>query len=1731
MCSKAFCVHSETQGSVQLTRRNNFDSPNVAIFVGMSFFDYSQVSFPFLDRKGESLKITGRNLSVAAGRISYQLGFTGASMTVDTACSSSLACMHLGRKDIEFRKSNHAMISSILLCLDPKIMESLAAAAMLSPKGRSATLDSSADGYGRAEASVSLIMTSVSNNGLAMIRGSSINQDGRSASLTAPYGPSQTKVVSEALRDGEVSYVHQHELHGTGTPLGDPIEINALFKEHTNSFSTHPVVLSASKTWLGHAEPAAGAVGLGEALNYFAAGMGQKIVFLTDINKHIKDSISHLDIGLFLPRENFPVAPEKQRFVGISAFAFQGTNAHMIVRSFSQISRVSGVSPMIVRHKRFWFCPICPFWLTIQMQKSKKSVALAEVNLAHGSLGALRDHLVSGRVLLPGTFFFHALYTLTSLLYKPTDTVSDLLLANLIIMEPMVLDSRQPDSLHAHLECNLQLGKSSFCTIGRLNRQISSSIAVKARDPMVKRVKEEPLHELPLRKIKKQEQTSVGQICQRHEKNLIPSMTDSITHLGAHLDVSVTGNSFVPVSLSVYKIWEGSKTVRSLRSRTSPWGSCYSSAGSINSSNRMRSYKTSMLQGSNSFELGGLNSKRLTNDGAKQKVSIGEYYQILSLVSEIETRPGYPQIPSFGPYFNNLDNTLYTPRTTVGGKAGIDQFLPMLEITLGVKNSRQEVTFSAFKEFEILPSNRYPSITSMMSNALARTYSRENSAQRIMTQEPSQLDPWNKYRSAPVEVDYLSSCKMSKPQQAMHVSRKLSGNLFTGGTYGVGLLLATCQQCSRRCCEQVLISRSGKLRGSQYMCRILTEGSNLIHFGSCDVTRRIDVECYAQLFWDQCIGSIFHCAGILQDTLLDNQTSGTCRKVFAPKPLALDILFETNISKQPFHQLFAASSISYLIGNMGQTNYASANAAMDGIALNLSTQGININSIPYGPWTAIGMAARDERTMARLKTQGIYGLSPERGLFITLYLLKTGESKPLAARMEYKKFLQTVRLSTRELLPRCIDQDEDKSSFKVQMEQPKMECKTADQKILPIVQEIVENITGHPVGLNDPLFEVSCPVTRSKRSESNLIVETPINDLQTGIDSLGTLEIRNEISSTLGIPLPSTLIFDFPTIEALSQELSQEKREVQQLPERMTPQRTDPSMPTAIKDIAYIMPSREGSGITPFVLLSKQQELQSSVPMDRWDNEDLYTPLGTDVAGAKLYTRFAAFINPLWTFDPSLFKIQPLEAIHLDPQVRGLLRTVLMCSDGLHEKNRDIKAGTFVGCMFYDYLKVLESSQVTKAPSVIGNGAPYLGGRVAFTFDFQGPCVGIDTACSSSLVAVHQGKLSIDTAETTVSISCGVNAIISPETTSSICKLRALSETGRCKSMDSLADGYGRGEGFIAINLSMLPHNEVFLSLLDASSINQDGRGSSLTAPHGPAQSRVVQNCLQAGETSPDDIFTASLHLTGTPLGDPIEIQALQKAMSEKKNYLTALAVKILSGHTEGAAGCTGLLLSLASTTGNAVPGASTLRFLNPFIGEIIESHRGDDKAMNIPRSISTAVNCTNGSNLSSCSSSFGMSGTNAHAVIQSCIRDKHRALTVESLPSWKMTSMMHFVFGEAIWKFVAESTRGASVLRFQLSQNPLHLRPTQDHIISGIYRYFGRERSHTMICESIFTDCHHYIRRSMHTSWGQLSDHGPHDNNRPYCATRQPPLRTISHTISSTNTFGLYQAVPMPYA
>ncbi len=555
-----------------------------------------------------------------------------------------------------------------------------------------------------------------------------------------------------------------------------------------------------------------------------------------------------------------------------------------------------------------------------------------------------------------------------------------------------------------------------------------------------------------------------------------------------------------------------------------------------------------------------------------------------------------------------------------------------------------------------------------------------------------------------------------------------------------------------------------------------------------------------------------------------------------------------------------------------------------------------------------------------------------------------------------------------------------------------------------------------------------------------------------GFDSVKAAELLDRLKTATELPLSPTMAFDYPTPAALATHLGQ----LLSGPVAATPpvgSREQTDEPVAVVGMACRFPGGVDSAAALWDLVAGGTDAVGEFPADRgWNLADLFDP-DPDAVG-KTYTRVGGFLTEAAEFDADFFGISGREAQSMDPQQRLLLE---VCWEALETARIDpatlagSETGVFVGAWSQSY--GAGGSDGVEGYALTGLSTSVASGRVAYVLGLQGPALTVDTACSSSLVATHLACQSLRNGESTLALAGGATVMTTPSVFTEFARQRGLAADGRCKAFSANADGTGWGEGAAVLVLERLSdaqrNNHPVLAIVAGSAINQDGASNGLTAPNGVAQRRVIAQAVANAGIGLDHVDVVEAHGTGTTLGDPIEAGALiatYGAARDAERPLWLGSIKSNIGHTQAAAGAAGLIKMIGALNHQSLPPTLNVDDPSPHI----------DWSAGTVRLLTEPVPWPAGDHPRTAAvSSFGISGTNAHLILQ-------QAPTPPAAPADAETPAEHTdqdaEFGLPMWTV---SARTPAALCAQADRLHQHLVGHPDLDLADVAYSLGSTRTH----------------------------------------------------------------------
>ena len=849
--------------------------------------------------------------------------------------------------------------------------------------------------------------------------------------------------------------------------------------------------------------------------------------------------------------------------------------------------------------------------------------------------------------------------------------------------------------------------------------------------------------------------------------------------------------------------------------------------------------------------------------------------------------------------------------------------------------------------------------------------------------------------------------------------------LITGGLGMLGRRAAE-WLAQRGAKHVVLVSRREPTESTRSIIEEIETNGCKIHVMLADIGDRESVQMLLRKVDAELppLRGIIHAAGILEDGLLVEQNWESFERVLAPKKYGARMLHELTLEEDlDFFILY--SSAASVMGSPGQANYATANAYLDGLAHARVADGRPALSINFGPWNE-GMAATETVTKATA-LQGMTPLTADEAHEAVERLIDNSLIQATMLDVDWSRMRMRFPVEAPplfdELWPDRIDADPGHAVLVEKLREADTNGESREDIVREHVQNELQQVLSlpNPPGLDVPLAEL-------------------------GIDSLMAVEFATRLQQQVGREhaIPPTLAFDYPTVARLTEHLLNLIEATPVEAETVSVATRTEDEAVAIVGIGCRFPGADGPEAY-WELLRNGIDATCDVPEGRWDLERFYSP---EPANGKIYTKRGGFLPDIDQFDADFFGLSDSDAAWMDPQHRMLLETSWQAMEDagvVPGKNHDANVGVFMGIMSTDYAQIREQLDPDLIDGSQGAGMSHSAGvgRLSYLFGFEGPAVAVDTASSSSLVAVCQAVRSLLDGDCNLALAGGANAILSPTNSLLLCKGGVLSPDGRSKSFSAAADGFGRGEGCGVVVLKRRSDAERdgdrILAVIRGTAIGHNGQNGGLTAPSGRAQQNMIRRAIGNAGIAPTEVDYLEAHATGTELGDPIEVRAAAEVLGkgrEEENSLLIGSAKAHMGHLEAAGGISGLIKVVLSMQHGVIPGQ--IHFDEP------SPHIPWDRIR--ARVVNEATKWPNPDRMVAGVSALGMTGTNAHVILESTPRHISRSEPgISPRPA----------------HFLAISAKSPEALRTLVMRYSKLLRESDDNEFASICETAGTARKH----------------------------------------------------------------------
>ncbi|GAA2780398.1 hypothetical protein GCM10010452_05280 [Crossiella cryophila] len=782
--------------------------------------------------------------------------------------------------------------------------------------------------------------------------------------------------------------------------------------------------------------------------------------------------------------------------------------------------------------------------------------------------------------------------------------------------------------------------------------------------------------------------------------------------------------------------------------------------------------------------------------------------------------------------------------------------------------------------------------------------------------------------------------------------------LVTDGSGALGSLVA--QWLSRNGIEHLVLAGTHDDNAETLRARLEADGTR-VTLAACEVGDRAALRA---VLAEHNPATVVHAPPVVPLNPLAETDLASFAAVVNAKTAAaahLDALLDDSVETVVF-----CSSVAGIWGGGNQAAYAAGTAYLDALAEARRGRGLPGTAIAWSPWDG-GDTTTEDSYGEFLRRRGVTAMDPELALSALRQAIEHDEPVLTVADIDWARFVPGFTAARPSHLF-----DELPEAQVLTQDEPAAAVETS-----PLVQRLTGLSEVDQSKLVLDLVRTQLAAVLEHASPEAVDVNRAFREL--GFDSLTAVDLRNRLNTATGLKLPATLVFDYPTATVLAEHLRGELvGHAAQIAGPVYTAAADDE-PIAIIGMACRFPGGVTSPEALWRLIEAGGDAITGFPTDRgWDLGALIDPNGRT---GSSYVGHGGFLHDASEFDPAFFGISPREALAMDPQHRLLLETSWETFEraGIDPDSlRGSRTGVFAGTNGQHYAPLLAGAPENLSGYLAtGNGASVLSGRVSYTFGLEGPAVTVDTACSSSLVALHWAVQSLRNGECSLALAGGVTIMSTPDMFFEFSRQNGLARDGRSKAFAAAADGFALAEGVGMLLVERLSdarrNGHPVLAIVKGSAVNQDGASNGLTAPNGPSQQRVIRQALANAGLSTSDVDLVEAHGTGTTLGDPIEAQALIATYGQdRETPLWLGSLKSNIGHTQAAAGVAGVMKTVLAMRHGLLPKTLHIDAPSPQIDWSAGSVSLLTEAQPWPEGVRRAA-----------VSSFGISGTNAHVIIE----------------------------------------------------------------------------------------------------------------------------------------------------
>ncbi|WKD49189.1 SDR family NAD(P)-dependent oxidoreductase [Microbulbifer spongiae] len=1551
------------------------------LFVGVATNDYTDV---IRDMKLplDAYTSTGNSHSVLVNRISFLLNLRGPSAPIDTACSSSLIALHRAIESIHTGSSEMAIVGGVQVMLSPSAYICFGQAGMLSTDGKCKTFDKRADGYVRGEGSGAVVLKPLylaerdKNPVYAVVRATAENHGGKVTTLTAPNPQAQVNLLIEAYKKADIdpTSVGYIECHGTGTSLGDPIEIKGLkgafrelFHHHQNLYATEKLIgLSSVKTNIGHLETAAGISGIIKVLMAIKHQQIPASLHFEKLNPYIDlDSTPFyvVDKTQTWKRRKDTSNQELPLCAGISSFGFGGANAHAVLqeyRSTWQSDVTLSAHPILISAKdpkrlQEYASNLLQFIERHQPKLTEFAYTLAvgrdlmdfRAGFVSSSIQDVCDKLRQIATITEST---DSIYTYQLNKDKKADKAWSQQFSQITVTANSV-------------ESELISVVNSWVHGASVDWQQLYSEQLPARISL-------PGYPFARQRVWLQQMTG--------DDNVMPQF---ITTDGSQPQLSLLCYQHTWQTTTVAEQWHNPGRVLALVN---------SKAGKQLVAELLEPLvdqdiiwlwpgQKYALQRSKEFTL---------------EVNCEDHYQQL-----FERLADADQLPdtiiyhwSYTTDFGVEDDL--TPQLTL---APIATMLLLKAMTAQTRRSLGFSYLTVSQSHNLTPVDGAVSalFKSLVKEGLPLRFKHIAVRNALGKHSLSQAD-MRQLRAALTSIDVeMKQLVIDNGQllsweagyvplaaPALKPFKQQGVYVITGGTGGLGLIFAThlAQYVKARL---VLTGRSKQdNRITRLVDKLQSEGAQ-VRYVSADIANINDVIRLRKTTLSEfgSVDGIIHSAGLTRDALLNNKSLIDIEAVLAAKTHgAVNVVQQFAEQTPDFVVLF--SSITATTGNAGQSDYAYANAFMDKLAHHLAEHnGLGkLLAINWPLWQDGGMQVSDDIVTMLQSAAGLHPLTTEQGIAAFEAALSAHHPQITVAFGEAGK-----------ITPIFISAASSHTASGSKVE---------DDAANPLTKQDMQSLVSQ--WFEDDFMSLVENVLRVDREH----FARDINMGDYGFDSISLTRLFKIIADTYAFNLTPSTFYEYPTFNELTAHISEQyatelSAHYQSRIDELNIRQKSRAGPESVAASTAVPTLRDKVAIVGI-----SGRFPGAANADEfWDNlihgrsvvselssqrHQLAQQIDNTISASA--TIRGGFINEIDQFDPSFFAISETDAALMEPSHRLLIESVWHTFEDAGYRSSAFagrKVGVFVGGSSGEYQRVLAKHKPAATHlHPLNTEHSLLANRISYMYDLTGPSETINTTCSSALLAIHRAVDSILQGECQAAVVAGVNIMINPMPPDFVSGSMLFSASGQCRAFDKNADGSVPAEAVASVLLKPLSQAEAdgdnIYGIIRGSGVNHKGQSGGLFASSPHAQADLISRVYAKAGVSPDAISYIETNGTGWPLADVIEVDGLKRSFTMMAaqqrqqlaaNYCYLGAIKSNTGHAGAAAGMLGLIKVLMAMRHQWLPANLNLEQINPDLQLADSPFRLLTEPVAWPSNHSQP-------RLAGVSA-FGVGGTNAHILLE----------------------------------------------------------------------------------------------------------------------------------------------------